>query len=303
MEYEEARDIMARHKANVLKANGKGKVGRLAPNLKHLKYRTFLKMIPSPADDIDETYEIQYFHTAIVTLHSHKVTLNDGGWFSHSTHERLNEYMPRGFRVHGSRPRWYPNTLGFVRTPAGTVPYNMPRSFTYDGLPAGDQLFSVEAGACLHMIPNYVDSLLTLVFKEPNHLMNDIPATDDIHQLGDRLWPVALLKKQLHRPILLRHVFDDSWFQPSKEFHKEALGGENILNVVDILLREGATVFTKPKSRSELTHRIEAILRMGKDIPIINLRTLKKFLRKVLIEFLVDQLGFQDKEWNRRDAG
>jgi hypothetical protein len=302
MEYNEARDIMATHKANVLKANGKGKIGGLAPDRKKLEFRTFLYRKESPADDIAETYEIHYFQTAIITLHADKVMLNDGGFFSVSTHERLNEYMPRGFHVHGLKAPWYRSTVGFVTTPAGTAPYNMPQEFTYAGLPTGSTACSTEAGPCFHMIPNYVDGLLDRIFKEPDPVMNELPVTDDRHSLGDRQWPVELLKKQLHRPMLLRHINVDPWLKPTKQFCDEQLDGMSLEEVIDILLKEGAAVLVRPETRSDLARRIEAALRVNQRIPTVNLRALKKLLRMILIEFLIDELGFKDQEWNRRDA-
>lgn len=298
MEYDEARRIMATHEKNVRKANGKGRIGKLALNLKFLKYRTFLKKVESPADDIDETYEIHYFHTPIIKLYSSKVELNDGGFFSHSTHERLNEYMPRGFRVHGHRPRWYHSTVGFVRTPAGTAPYNMPQAFLYNGLPAGDPASSVEAGACFNLIPNYVDRLLALVFYEDNRTVDDIPVTDDRHTLGDNLWPIDVLKKMRFRPILLRHAVEQQNVNGTLAELEMGLAGFDAERVVDLLLKEGAQVFSK----REKLRRIEAMLRRGTEIPVLNQRALKSLLRRTLINFLVTELGFADKEWNRRDA-
>jgi|SRR6478609_4737842 len=298
MEYDEARHIMATHKKHVLRANGKGRVGALAPNLKHLKYRTFLKKVESPADDIDETYEIQYFQTTIITLYSHKVVLNDGGWFSHSTHERLNEYMPRGFHAHGRRPRWYHSTVGFVSTPAGTAPYNMPQSFLYNGLPADDTASSIEAGTCLNLIPAYVDRLLAMVFNRANPAMLEIPVTDDGHVLGDHLWPVEVLKKTLFRPILLRHAVEQQNVHGTLAELKMGLAGFDAEAVVDLLLKEGAHVFAK----REKLRRVEAMLRLGKQIPVLHRQALKSLLRRVLINFLITELGFIDKEWNRRDA-
>lgn len=303
MEYDEARSIMATHKANILKANGKGKVGSLAPDRKFLKFRTFLFRKESPADDIAETYEIHYFQTAIITLYSDKVKINDGGFFSHSTHERLNEYMPRGFRVHGSKPHWYHSPVGFIRTPLGTSPYNLPQSFMYDGQPADTDL-SIEAGLCFHLIPAYVEKLLTLAFEgDPDlRVLNDIPVTDDRHSLGDHQWPVEVLKKQLYRPILLRHVSVSEDFKVTKAFRDEQFGGHALEYIVEVLLQEGADVLKSTRTKAALVRHVEATLRLGGQIPTVNLRTLKKYLREVLIDFLVAELGFINKEWNRRDA-
>jgi hypothetical protein len=296
MEYDEARSIMATHKANVLKANGK--VGSLATDRKKLKFRTFLYRKESPADDIDETYEIHYFHTPIITLYSHKVVLNDGGWFSHSTHKRLNEYMPRGFRVHGSKPHWYHSTVGFVRTPAGTAPYNMPQSFLYNGLPADDTSPSIEAGVCFNLIPTYVDRLLALVFNRANPAMIDIPVTDDKHVLGDHLWPLEVLKKMLFRPIILRHAAEQQGVHGTLAELKLGLAGFNVDVIVEMLLKEGAHVFTK----REEVKRVEAMLRLDTQIPILRRQALRSLLRRTLINFLVTELGFKDQEWNRRNA-
>lgn len=294
MEYTEARDIMAQHKHNVLKAKGKGRVGKLAYNLKHLKYRTFLRRVESPSDDIDETYEIQYFQTTIITLHAHKVTINDGDWFSHSTHERLNEYMPKGFRVSGAKPHWYYATVGFVHTPAGTCAYNLPKSFLYNGLPT--ESGSIHAGASLHKIPAYVDMVLDKAFAGG---IDDKTLTDWFvdgnHELGDGSWPVTALEHQRFRPRMLLHTTLNG-------FCCEQLGNHLLADVLDIMFLEGAQVFTRPKSKKELARRIEAMLRYGSELPIVNLRSLRVLLRKALIEFLVTELGFIAKEWNRRDV-
>ena len=301
MEYNEARDIMATHRHNVLKANGKGKVGSLHPHLKHLKYRTFLRKVEGPSDDIDESYQIEYFQTAIITLYSHKVVINDGTFFSHSTHERLNEYMPKGFKVHGSKPSWYHSTVGFIRTPAGTCAYNLPKSFLYSGLPTEGG--SVHAGPSFHKIPEYVDMVLTKAFKgglDDRQLMEWFVPQD--HELGDHSWPVQLLDKPRFIPRLLSYVSAHEDFRPTPEFHKQHLGGHFLADVVSTMLREDARVFTKPNNLAAIVRRSEATLRLGRSLPCINLRTLRKCLREILINFLVAELGFVDKEWNRRDA-
>lgn len=294
MQYDDAREIMATHKTNVL--NGHGKVGSLATNRKFLKYRTFLSRKESNNDETPEHYEIEYFGNTIIRFRKDTVSINDQGWFAYSTHERLNEYMPNGFRVHGNKPSWYHSTLGFVRTPKGVFPYDMEMTFTYEGHSTQD--YSAAAGPSLHLIPSYVDAFLDRVLAGEKSTVERFYLKNEA--MGDCNWPVRLLQEQRYAPNLLHWVTRASNIPKGLLADYHAFFRLELEDLADIVLSEGASVLRKPKTHAEMASYAEASLRMQRHIPTTRLPTLRKNLRLLLIEFLVTELGFNPKTWNRR---
>src|SRR5215203_4379012 len=94
MDYERAKAIMDEHEARVRR--GTGIITRHNPSAKKLKNQTWLHY------NKDCHYTLSYFSHNIIEYHPKYVLLNDCGYFSHSTMQRFNEYLPRGFHLSGT---------------------------------------------------------------------------------------------------------------------------------------------------------------------------------------------------------
>lgn len=288
MEYQEAREIMAKHKHNV--ENGHGRVASLAKDKKKLTFRTFLYRKESPNNDTPEHYEIHYFSTAIITLYHDKVVLNDGGWFSHSTHQRLNEFMPRGFRVSGSYISWLKATVGFIHTPAGTHAYAMPFGLRYDGSDQGcggiGEDNSPEAGKALHCIRAYVDSYIKRLFNGELTIDHD---------------PPELLPNYISHDIadfVLRNTAYPNGL--AFEIPSIVVGDDYLDDILDVLMLANAKVLKKPRTKDDVAARTEAIYLLKAAIPTCDMRELRRVLRRELSRYMLTTLGFTEKTWNRR---
>ena len=296
MEFEEARELMNRHRYNV--ENGSGKVSALAKDRKKLKLRTFLYRKESPNDETPEHYEIQYFNTTIIELHHDRVVLNDGGFFSYSTHQRLNEFAPRGFRVSGSYIRWLKYTVGFIHTPVGTYAYNMPFEASYDGSagtartsPDGDLVFSSpQAADALYKLrdyaKNYVEHLLEgklTITATPTH---NIPtySADDI---------AGLLLTNVFYPSDIAVGLDQRGLG-------EAGAAISLSDVMESLLDSGVALLRKPRTKDEVAAKVEALYRLNSSVPTLHIGKLRKILLEEVTAYLTAALGFEEKNWNRR---
>lgn len=293
MDYAEARDLMAAHKHAVETSHGR--VGNLARDRKKLGFRTFLYRKESPNDETPETYELQLFNNTIITFAHDSFVINDGGWFSHTTHKRLNEHMPRGFRVHGMTTAWNAETVGFVSTPKGVYPYNMEMNFTYDG--SCTQEFSPQSGPAFHKVPAYVQCYLDRLFKDPKSLSplayEDMSA---LKVLGEdaSIDTAAMILGNICPSDLIVEAIGDATSSFTMDIDLPA--------VLKLLRNEGASILRHPKSIDDLAAKTEATYVHEMCIPKkLNLQTLRKDLRQYLINFLVVELGFEAQEWNRRE--
>lgn len=287
MDYNEAKSLMATHEYNV--RNGRGRVGALNPRSKKIAYRTFLKRQESDNDETPETYVVEYLDSWIIHLKPVHFIINDCGWFSHSTHQRLNEFMPRGFHVSGSTPRWFGRPVGFVHTPAGVFPYDMAMSFTYDGKESGKN-YSAESGQALHKVPAYVDEVLKRAFA--GEASKDLEkAFSQYYENIDSQGVVRLLLRNSVTYSLVTHAADGNL---------DVFDGVGISKIVELLLRYGADIFKRPKTLGSIADCTEVVFQHGVRPPVINKATLRRRLRQLMISTLVNDLGFATQEWNRR---
>lgn len=293
MDYGEARALLATHKSNV--ESSSGIVGALARDRKKLEFRTFLYRKESPNDETSETYELQLFNNTIITYFHDRVVLNDGGWFSWTTHKRLNEYMPKGFSVHGMTTAWNVETVGFVSTPKGVYPYAMAMEFGYDGTCL--QSYSPQAGPAFHQVPIYTQAYLDKLFKEPKSL-SPISYSDlnTAKMLGKdtAIDTASMILHNVYPSDLIVEAIGDATGSFSLDI--------DLPGVLKLLRSEGAAILRRPKDADALASKVEATYVYEMRIPTkVNLQTLRKDLRQYLINFLVVELGFEAQEWNRRE--
>lgn len=300
MDFEEARLLMETHARNVRGNNRKDR--------KKLKNKTYLELnrINKDVDD-SYCYSLRYFNTEILTFSPGCVGINDGGFFSHSTMERLNQYMPQGFRMNGwtfpalnlNRP------LGFIATPKGAFPYSMPCAFSYDGEPEHKLCRNVTE--VIPAIPAYVDRYL-------NQLLNGEPCSiEDEHlaynaftlkpgelQSKDIGAAIDSVSRQVGDSILAgrtyRHLVSVACLRSTK-----FLQGINFERIAQVLTKRGPTPFKLARTRGQQMQSFEDTLYFGQKIPTIKMPTLRRELRNMLMEHLVEQLGFATVQWNRRE--
>lgn len=280
MNYDEAKALMAAHDTNV--RNGHGCVAKLARDRKKLGFRTFLYKILSPADDIPETYVIRYFDHRIITFKKDWFEITDAGFFSHCTHEHLNEYMPNGFHVHGYTAPWLGEPVGFVNTPLGVWAYNMPMKFTYEGDGHG---LSKDAGPAFHAIPAYVRHLLDGLFN------GELFWGQEVENATCMDYAAWILQRTANFLILMEAV----------KFNETTVGNCSLRDWVRYLVGQarGAKVLTK-RTAAMRARRIELTLQTGL-APEGSLVALRKSLRLALINHLVWNLNFEEQTWNRRE--
>jgi hypothetical protein len=267
MNYEDAKDLMALHRSHV--AGKKGYMAKVDPDRKNIRSTTWLQRYEATADQ-QEYYAIALFAgtNKIIEFHEDFLILNDNGWFSKTTHERFNEFMPRGFRVWGSKCYHLtkPRPLGFIKTPKGTYPYHMPMLFSYDGTPT-ERLIE-HADEVLTIFPKYVELYLTT-------LLDGITDVKDPH-----------IKKFINNDVITCAV----------EFSTKQYMGLTLQEIVEVLKKEGASTFTK----TTIGRHIESVLLHGIPIPIIHKNWLRKTLRPLIYDYIIEGMGFAEVEWNRR---
>lgn len=312
MDYTKASDIITAHAERV--KNSRGVVATEGnPTAKKLKHRTWLEQ----DKDSSGGYHLRYFNTKILTFYPLHIEINDGGFFSSSTHQRLNEFMPQGFRVSGCT---YPalhlgRPLGFLRTPKGTFPWRTPCSFCYDGRPYDDSdvAAGIEIGAAVMTpnagivtdVPQYVDAYLDqLLSGKPCNITsaNEAnwfwqPLTKDglvIEGLASRNAAVAVYAGRTYTHLAALATRE---MLPAPA----ALCDLSMPDICLMLETRGAEIFRKPKTRNDTARRLEDVLFFEQGIPNIPLPRLRKALRQPLIDFIVHSLGFEEVAWNRRD--
>src|SRR5580692_11452639 len=126
MNYEEAREIMKAHRANV--AGKPGVMSKIDVGRKRLGHKTYLTSSLNAVHAASD-YTLSLFKNDIITFAPTTVTINDQGWFSRTTFGRLNQYLPKGFSVRGERTKYGKKVIAFVITPDGSHPYDMPVIF------------------------------------------------------------------------------------------------------------------------------------------------------------------------------
>lgn len=308
MNYNEAQDIIVAHAERVRRSGGiVAAEGNL--NAKKLKNRTWLEY------DKDGGYHLRYFNTRILTFYPMFFELNDGNFFSHSTHQRFNEFMPKGFHISGCT---YPELglkrpLGFLRTPCGTYPYNMPATYYYDGRPYDHKYDSrslnsdsalTDNARIVSEVPKYVDKYLNL-------LLSGTPCDETTRNDTEWLWHPVDEDAKFVAGVASRNTArflksGETFTYLAEKMTEESVSAVNDLEgmplkkICDLLAERGSEVFKKPKTRQDIARRLEDVLYFECGIPNITIPTLKRKLRQPLIEYIVDNLGFEAVEWNRR---
>lgn len=277
--------------------------------IKKLKNATWLKRETEPAtDEFMHFYTLELFGKKIIEYHKEYLRINDFGFFSRTTHDRFNEFLPRGFRVSGYTPMFLRRPVGFVRTNIGNFPYNMPMCFQYDGTLLDEDMKPsglvalvelTKAGDTLQKIPAYVDAYLDRLLGDERTW--DVPGKAlavDYFRWSDEEVRVNVAKAinwNLHFAYLATCLRTVAGGLPDP-----LVDGMDNEDVLEILVEGGHRPFKQVRSNDDEAHRLEALLFHQKRIVPTPYGGLRKKLRIMLIDALVRAMGFEHVEWNRR---
>lgn len=271
MNYQQAEIIMEGHRANVV--GRKGVIADVDPDRKKLGNQTYLCRYVADAVH-QEHYGIVLFGNLIIDFYLDFLEINDHWWFGRTTHMRLNEYLPHGFQVWGTRYPYVskPRPLGFVRTPAGVFPYKMPMTFNYSGKPTDDSELS-RTDEAIAQLPRFIEHYL-------NALLECLPweKDDDLSRFGRK-----------------------DFAKLAVEFSDLQHEGLTIQEIVKVLTQSGAAAFSRVTNANDRARHMENVLIHGVPIPVIRKNWLRKTLRPLLHDYLIEGMGFDDVTWNRRD--
>ncbi len=302
MDFEDAHYIMQQHARRVVASKGIVSL-RANSQVKKLKGNTWLRRKPIGGEagegEAGVEYKLKYFKTDILTFHPEYVEISPEGWFGTSTHQRLNEFMPRGFRVYGHtfRELNLKRPLGFIKTPQGTYPYSVPATFNYDGSPTIMGGLHDDAYTAALNLSDYIEEYLSRLFKR-------IPCDAHSKEGALRLFDAdatdrGAVSKHLGRAIV-RQSFYRHLLGVATLGDEDSLNGLTHADIVGMLTERGAEVFKRPSTKQEQARRLEDTLYFGQSVADISKTTLRSYLRRKLITRFVEMLGFDEVEWSRR---
>lgn len=312
MDYKEAEHIMTMHEAAVT-----GRRGALASHRsshKKLCNKTWLTkqtygFASESYDDHFEPelgdyrdvqkycYSIELFGKGIITFFPHTVVLDDHGYFSRTTHDRFNTYLPGNWRVHGETNRCPGGDrylVGFINTQAGEYTYKLPRTFLYNGKPAAQ----MESKHLIVHRVNHARKLLFALIDYAKVATTDLcsgktTCIDGAYNSRDAL--SKLVRDSQEPPELINDII-----KYLQGFGQDVNGYEDVRNALYALIAYGPRVLSKSKARDVLALRAEATLRFGRATPDLTAREVHSALLKILVSDIHAALGFSIQEWNRR---
>lgn len=300
MNYEDAQDIMHRHRAAVESSYGAVR-DKASPIRRRLENATTLGFVDEKFTvSCAPEYELRIFNNPIITYRKASFSINDHGWYGRTTHMRLNQYMPHGFGIYTKRIPQLPGIkhVSLVKTPTGEYPYNLPASFTYAGGSMGGW-YSCDAGAALVAMPGYIEDYL-------KRLLNRLPCDNDVNT--DCIYTLKDTNPFGHSRTLASCIIDNFHFSnlamvaladtdlSQEDFHS----GLSLLEIVNVLVSEGFAPFKTPRTINQLAVREENAIKYQHRIPSIPAVWITTRLRPVLYEYMINSLGFARAEWNRR---
>jgi len=310
MDYEIAKGILEDHQATVAKYPMMQ--GRVDPDKRVLCNKTTLHRAEKDEagidlwdDSIGDTYVVSYFRNPILHFRRSFFTLSDAGWFAKSTHQRLNEFMPRGFQVFGGTPRGC-RTLGYIKSPQGIFPYNMPMSFNYAGYIVMAETPAQDASRAARDLGSYVTAYLDFLLQGPAPWQADLEShqkyvSDPLADLTTGSW--GTISANMSKYLRERHYCAPmaSLCVPDRATGSDIADGVCLYDIVKILTAEGFNIFKRARTDKAAALRFETLLEHKVPPPHITKNWLRTALRPHVTEWIIDKLGFDKVEWNRRE--
>ena len=307
MDYEIAKGILEDHQATIAKYPMLQ--GRVSPAIRVLCNQTTLQRVEKDESGIDvwddsigDTYVVHYFKNPILHFRSSFFTLTDSGWFAKSTHQRLNEFMPRGFQVFGGTPRGC-RTIGYIKSPQGIFPYNMPMSFNYSGHVILAETPTREATRAARDLSNYVSAYLDFMLQGPAPWLACLSSRQKY--MSDALADLTTGSWGYSSANMAKYMFERRYCVPLAKLcvpgHGDGVDGVSLYEITKLLEEEGFDIFKKARTDKAAAARFEILLGHKIPVPHITKNWLRRALRPYITEWIVDRLGFDKVEWNRRE--
>jgi hypothetical protein len=272
MNYEEVQALMKTHHDNV--AGKRGVLAKVRSDKKLICNKTYLLKR-------DDYYTLSLFNNEIIVWHPTAVYLHDCSWFSRTTFDRWNTYLPRGFSIHGERTPYKHGVIAFVKTPDGTYPYSSGVAFTYEGKQFATDAESWDTNQALPVyraLPAYITEYIDRLFGR--QLDHKLPHLGGSNSTASRILSMEYPAKLLNE-------------MPSILNNQRALAA---------LVHCGACGIRRAKNKQE--EALHAELTLGTGITLaeiaMNAQQVRAQLRRGLTERLIKNLGFSFNEWNRR---
>jgi len=298
MDYEQAKYIMGQHRAAVEGSRGVVKA-KASPIKKNLENSTTLSYIdPHLTSDAAPNYELRLFGNPILVFHPSTFEIHDHGWYSRTTHIRLNQYLPAGHSIYSKHISQLqkPQHISFVKTPHGTYPYNLPLVLNYEGF--SSIWYTHQAQAAVEEMPGYIDDYIARLLKR-------LLFSNDI--ITDSMFSLRNSDTMFHSRVLAKCIVDKFHFGElafaaitHSGVEQESYGGLDFGEIIEILLAEGHDAFKPARTANQISRRMENAFKHGKPMVTIRAEWIKSRLRPLLYEYIIDSLGFARKEWNRR---
>lgn len=273
MDFDQAKQTMELHASRYKKR----------PHLKNIANKTQLRRnIVSGLEDT--SYSVLLFGNEILKFTPERVIIDDHDWVSHTTHARLNDLMPKGFRIWGATRRQIADhPLIFLRTPAGVFAAQFPMHMSYAGIPHGGNYATSRADLLVSLLPAYATQCMRWMLSGVT-ISEELPPTAEEEPLG---W---LIRNNRPTKVIIGRAAEQC-MTPSVEATIRAL----------LQAPKELRALLHPRTRRQLAEATEATLL--EKLPLLDART-KRYIytegRKGILSYLVSALGFKSCSWNRR---
>jgi hypothetical protein len=176
----------------------------------------------------------------------------------------------------------------------------MPCSFTYEGDPFDHGGRCNNVRNILLKVPKYVDTYLDELFSGAPSFIDDEATTR--RAFGIQTTSLGLPESEQYR--ISRFMGTNIEQQRTYRYFAllalrdkdSRIDGVDLEHAVRLLARYGSALFTE----KSVAGRMEAALLVG-NLPKLNRQQLRKTIRQFTIEYIVDLLGFDVVQWNRRE--
>ena len=261
---------------------------------------TFLYPV-SVHDSANVLVGLRLFNKTIATWYPNgRIALTNAGWWSPTTRERYNRFMPHGIRVYQQTPYWY------VRTHSGVRPFYNDMALSPDGSLVNDRLEVLnkfDAHELQTKVHEYAKTYVRALLKGDIARFEEVMRCQTCHEYA-RNDPSSC-----HAAHILEHVNAGSitpdllvWaFQESSgAAYMSTYRGARMCTSADLrdvlymCWQENQIYWRKPKSQRELIKQTE-LLMTTTDRPRTDLvpRRFKRNIEMLLEDFILEHCGFQ----------
>jgi len=297
--FAKARDFMERRRRGPERSKAK------------LENKTYLLRY-SPVDlGGTEIFTVELFGKIIIELSADGlIHVRDHGFFGHTTHDRLNKYLPSGFHVHGETIRAFgTGPFGFIRTPTGVKPYREEMKLSE----AGDMMYgrapdkrivwspynNYDCRQMMYAIPAYAAELMKKLYSGTMDRAGEARC-----EICERWASTANRHQWFAGEITAEHIREHAMCSELLEtalISQEPRG--HATDCLRVLWKDGyVRIHQKSKKLDDIADRTEYWMRYQKEgpLPSIDPRPHRARFRMNVVNGLAEALGCERREWSRR---